>query len=99
VWAGIGKLCELYDEEGNTLADRAIGVSGNSHREITVFICHEDVTLEQHRLFKAGDATQMQFELLQRGKHGRPEGWLIERSDSFRVPANKFGKEPIARLV
>lgn len=97
-WAGIGKLCELYDEEGNTLAGRAIGVNGNSHREITVFICHEDVTPEQHRLFKAGDTTQMQFEILQRGTHGRPTGWLIERSDRFRVP-EKFSKEPIARVV
>jgi len=63
-----------------------------------VFICHEDVTPEQHRLFKAGDTTQMQFEILQRGTHGRPTGWLIERSDRFRVP-EKFSKEPIARVV
>lgn len=93
VWTGIGKLCEFYDEEGNILADRAIGVNGNSQRKITVFMCHEDVTPERHRLFKAGDATQMQFELLQRGTRGRPMGWLIERSDRFRVP-EKFGKVP-----
>lgn len=98
VWTGIGRLCELYDEKGNTLADRAIGINGNSQRIITVFMCHEDVTPEQHRLFKAGDTTQMQFELLQRGMHGRPTGWLIQRSDRFRVP-ERFGKEPIARLV
>jgi len=98
VWTGIGKLCELYDEEGTTLADRAIGVKGNSQRKITVFMCHEEKRPEQHRLFKAGDTTQMQFEILQRGTHGRPTGWLIERSDRFRVP-EKFSKEPIARVV
>jgi hypothetical protein len=98
VWAGIGKLCEVYDEEGNLLADMAIGVNGNSHRIITVFMCHEDVTPEQYKLFKAGDTTQMQFELLQGGTHGRPTGWLIQRSGRFRVP-DRFSKEPIARLV
>lgn len=98
VWTGIGRLCELYDEKGDTLSDRAIGVNGNSQRIITVFMCHEDVTPEQHRLFKAGDTTQMQFELLQRGTHGRPTGWLIQRSDRFRVP-ERFGKEPIVRAV
>lgn len=94
VWAGIGKLCELYDEKGNALADRAIGVNGNSQLKITAFMCHEEVRPEQHRLFKAGDVTQMQVELLQRGMHGRPTGWLITKSDRFCVP-EKFGKEPI----
>jgi hypothetical protein len=94
VWAGIGKLCEIYDDEGNLLAERAVGVNGNSHRIITVFLCHEDAVPEQHKLFKAGDTTQMQFELLQRGMPTRPTGWLIQRSDRFRVP-DTFSKKPI----
>lgn len=97
-WTSVAKLCELIDEEGNILTDRAIGVNGNSQRKITVFMCHEDKMPEQHKLFKAGDTTMMQIELLQRGKGGRPTGWLIERSDRFRLP-EKFSKEPIASLV
>ena len=98
VWTSIGKLCDLLDEEGNILIDRAIGVNGNSHRKITVFVCREDTMREEHRLFKAGDMTMMQIELLQKGKGSRPTGWLIERSDRFQLP-EKFGKETIARLV
>jgi hypothetical protein len=98
VWTGIGKLCDLLDEEGNILIDRAIGVNGNSHRKITVFVCRGDIMREEHRLFKPGDITMMQIELLQRGKSSRPTGWLIERSDRFELPQN-YGKETIARLV
>jgi hypothetical protein len=97
VWAGIGKLCELYDDKGNLLADRAVGINGNSHCIITVFLCHEDAIPEQHKLFKTGDTTQMQFELLQRGIPTRPIGWLMQRSDRFRVP-ERFGKEPNPHL-
>lgn len=95
-WVGIGKLCELYDEDGSTLESRAIAVNGNNHRKITVSICREDVA--ERRLLKAGDTTRMRVEFLQRGKGVKPEGWLIERSESFQVP-EKFGIEPIARLV
>lgn len=97
-WTGIGRLCDLLDEDGNMLIDRAIVVNGNSHRRISVFVCHEDTMKEEHKLFKTGDITMMQIELLQTGKGGRPTGWLIERSDRFRLP-EKFGKEIIARLV
>lgn len=97
VWAGIGGLCELLDDQGNILVDRAIGVNGNSQRKITVLVCHEDKMPEQHKLFKAGDTTMIQIGLLQRGVRGRPTGWLIERSDKFRLP-EKFGKEIIARI-
>lgn len=98
VWTGIGKLCDLLDEESSILIDRAIGINGNSHRKITVFVCREDKVKEEHKLFKAGDTTMIQIELLQRGKGSRPTGWLIERSDRFKLP-EKFGKEIIARLV
>ena len=98
VWTGIGRLCELVDEKGSILDDRAISVNGNNQCRITVFMCHEDKTPEQHKLFRAGDTTMMQIGLLQRGKGGRPTGWLIEPSDRFRLP-EKFGKEPIALLV
>ncbi len=97
-WTGIGKLCDLLDEEGNMLTDRAIGVNGNSHRRVNIFVCRDDTTKEEHKLFKAGDTTMIQIELLQRGKGSRPTGWLIERSDRFQLP-EKFGKETIARLV
>ncbi len=97
-WAGIGKLCELYDEKGDILADRALAVNGNSQRKIIILMCHEDKAPEKHKMFKAGDATVMQIELLQRGMRGRPTGWLIERSDRFELP-EKFSKEPILRLV
>lgn len=97
-WTGIGRLCDLLDEESNVLIDRAIGVNGNSHRKITVFICHRDKMKEEHKLFKTGDITMIQIELLQKGKGRRPTGWLIEKSDRFRIP-EKFDKEIIARLV
>lgn len=97
-WTSIGKLCDLLNEASEILIDRAICINGNSHCKITVFVCHEDKVKEEHRLFKAGDITMMQIELLQRGKGDRPTGWLIERSDRFKLP-EKFGKEPIVRLV
>ena len=98
VWTGVGGLCDLLDDQGNILVDRAIGVNGNSQRKITVFLCHEDKRPEQHKLFKPGDVTTMRIELLQRGRGDRPTGWLMERSDKFRLP-EKFSKEPIAHLV
>lgn len=97
-WTGIGRLCDLLDEEGNMLTDRAIRVNGNSHRRVTIFVCRDDTTKEEHKLFKTGDTTMIQIELLQRGKDSRPTGWLIERSDRFQLP-EKFGKETITRLV
>ncbi|MFP4641501.1 MAG: hypothetical protein ACLFPU_04905 [Dehalococcoidia bacterium] len=92
VWADISKFCEFYDEEGNPLTERAIGVDGYSHRKVTVYICREGQEL--HRLVGVGHPTQMQFELHQRGKHGRPEVWVREKSGSFRLP-EKFDKNPI----
>ncbi len=97
-WTSVSRLCELLDEEDKILADRALGVNGNSQRRIAVFMCHEDKRPEQHKLFKAGDTTMMQIELLQRGRYGKPTGWLIEKSDRFRLPG-KFDKETIARLT
>lgn len=34
VLTGVGKLCELLDEEGNELADRAMWVNGHSQRRM-----------------------------------------------------------------
>lgn len=95
VWTGISKLCELYEEDGNIPTERAIEVNGNRQRRITVFWCRDSEVPAQHRLFMPGDSTQMQFEALQRGMPPKPEGWLLERSESFRVP-DKFGKERIS---
>jgi hypothetical protein len=97
-WTGIGKLCELYDEKGSILGGRALGINGNSQHKITILMCYEDRTPEEHRMFKAGDTTVMRIELLQRGVRGKPTGWLIERSYRFQLP-KEFGKEPIVHVI
>lgn len=97
IWRSIDKLCELYDEEGNILSGRALGINGGSQRKITILMCHKDRILEEYQMLKTGDRTVLRVELLQRGIRGRPTGWLTGRSNRFQLP-KEFSKEPIGRM-
>ncbi len=88
VWTGIGKLCDLVDEEGNVLSERAIGVNGHNQRRITVYVCREDKRRrEEHKLFRPGDKAALSIEAHQTRGLGKGSGWaIVERSEIFEMP-------------
>ena len=94
VWSGIGNLCDILYEEGNTVVDRAVEVNGRTQRKLTVFLCREDKGPPQMRLFNYGDSAIMLLEMFQRRRLGKQSGWLVLRSDRFKLP-DKFGKEVV----
>lgn len=93
-WTGIGKFCELVDEEGNVLSDRTIRVNGRSQRKITVYLCQEDKKeRKEHKLFRPGDKAALSIGVFQTRGLRKGSGWVtVERSEYFEIP-DKFGKE------
>lgn len=98
VTTSIGKLCDLLDETGNPLSDRAIWVNGHSQRRITILMCRDDNKPVLHRSFKPGDMIKLSLEFYQRRGLGRQPGRREKTSDLFQLP-DKFGVEmPMPRI-
>ena len=100
VWTGIGKLCDLVDEKGNVLGERAIGVNGHNQQRITVYLCREDKRRkEEHKLFKPGDKAALSIEVYQGRGLGKGAGWVVvERSEIFEIPAKLAREVPVPRI-
>ncbi len=96
-WTGVGKLCELYDENRNRI-DRGVAVNANDQCRVTVFLCAEERRKEEHKILKPGENAIMAIEVFQRRKLGKKSGLVRVVSEKFAVPA-KFGRESLARLV
>lgn len=92
VLTSVGKLCELLDETGNAINDRAMWVDGHSQRKVMVFMCHDDNTPINYRPYKPGDMVRMSLEFYQRRGLGRQPGRREKTSDRFQLP-DKFGVE------
>jgi len=92
ILTSVGKLCELLDEAGNAIEDRAMWVNGHSQRKVTVLMCHDDDTPITYRSFKPGDMVRMSLEFYQRRGLGRQPGRREKTSDWFQLP-DKFGVE------
>jgi len=92
VLTSIGKLCDLIDETGTNLIDRAIWVNGHSQRKLTVLMCRDDNKPMSYGSFKQGDMVRMSLEFYQRRGLGRQPGRREKTSDPFQLP-DKFGVE------
>ncbi len=92
VLTSIGKLCDLLDETGNTLIDRAIWVNGHSQRKVTVLMCRDNNKPIPYGTFKQGDVVKMSLEFYQRRGLGRQPGRREKTSEPFQLP-DKFNIE------
>jgi len=93
-WTSIHKLCELLDEEGNTVSPSLV-VKGHSHCAINVFVHSPEVKGLAKRVF--GDRTTTFLLAVWAFQHrqllGRDiSGWLNLVSRPFKMP-DEFGKE------
>jgi hypothetical protein len=92
VLTSIGKLCDLLDETGNILIDRAIWVNGHSQRKITILMCRDDNKPMSYGFFKQGDTVRMSLGFYQKRGLGRQPGRREKMSDLFQLP-DKFSVE------
>ena len=92
IWSGITKLCELRDEVGNILDERALGINGCSQCKLVVYLCKEEIRKEQHKFIKAGESARMSVEFFQERGLRKGSGWVVlERSEPFVLP-DKYDK-------
>jgi len=100
VWTGIGKLCDLVDDESRILSERAIGVNRHAQHRITVYMCREDrKRKEEDKLFRPGDKAVLSIEAHQTRSLGKGSGWVVlERSEIFEMP-KRFKREiPVIKI-